>query len=94
MLSLFSCLKSTLSLDETVGICADGLYCSDLDCPLLPEDTLKELTLQSEIEGGGNKWGGGLEKSLNLNSQGVVIIGGGGKIEIGKILMYTETNKT
>ena len=37
--------------------------------------------------------GGGLEKSLKLNSQGVVIMGGG-KIDEGKILMYTETNKT
>ena len=37
---------------------------------------------------------GGLEKSLKLNSRGVVIIGGGGKIDIGKILTYTETNKT
>ena len=50
-------------------------------------------TLQSGIEGGGNKRG--VEKSLKLNSRGVVIIGdGGGKTGIGKILMYTETNKT
>ena len=38
---------------------------------------------------------GGLEKSLNLNSWGGRNNrGGGGKIDIGKILMYTETNKT
>ena len=36
-----------------------------------------------------------MEKSLNLNSQGGHNNrGGGGKIDIGKILMYTETNKT
>ena len=38
-------LFTNVPLDETIGICADTLYRSDLDCPPLPEDTFKELML-------------------------------------------------
>ena len=40
-----SSLFTNIPLDETIGICADALYRSDLDCPPLPEDTFKELML-------------------------------------------------
>ena len=40
-----SSLFTNVPLDETIEICADALYRGHLDCPPIPEDTLRELML-------------------------------------------------
>ena len=40
-------LFTNFSLDETREICADALHRGHLDCPPIPEDTLRELMLSA-----------------------------------------------
>ena len=45
MLFDISSLFKNVPLDETIGICADALHRSHLECPPFPEDAFKELML-------------------------------------------------